>query len=50
MDGTFEIYSGGIVKTDKGAIRTLKSDDGLPWNIGEAVIDEEKIRQFFDNK
>lgn len=43
-------HCGGIVKTDKGAIRELKSDDGLPMNSGEAVIDEEKIRKFFDNK
>lgn len=44
-------YSGGIVRTDKSAIRELKRDDGLPIiNSGEAVIDEEKIRQFFNNK
>lgn len=43
-------HSGGIVSSGKSAIRTLKSDDGLPWNIGEAMIDEENIRQFFNNK
>lgn len=50
IDRTFEVYSGGIVKTGKSAIRELKRDDGLPMNSGEAVIDEEKIRQFFNNK
>lgn len=43
-------YSGGIVQTDKSAIRELKSDDGLPMLRGEAIIDEEKIRQLFNNK
>lgn len=43
-------HCGGIVSSDKSAIRELKSDDGLPINSGEAVIDEEKIRQFFNNK
>lgn len=43
-------HFGGIVSSDKSAIRELKSDDGLPINSGEAVIDEEKIRQFFNNK
>lgn len=43
-------YSGRIIQTDKSAIRELKSDDGLPMNSGEAVIDEEKIRKFFNNK
>lgn len=43
-------HCGGIVSSDKGAIRTLKSDDGLPMDIGEAIIDEETIRQFFNNK
>lgn len=50
MDDTFETYSGGIVRTDKSAIRELKSDDGLPMNSGEAVIDEERIKQFFNIK
>ena len=36
-------HRGGIVSPDK-------SDDGLPMNSGEAVIDEERIRQFFNNK
>lgn len=43
-------YSGGIVSPDKSAIRELKRDDGLPMNSGDAVIDEEKIRKFFNNK
>lgn len=44
-------HSGGIVDTNKGAIRRmLKSDDGLPINSGEDVINEEKIRKFFNNK
>ena len=43
-------HSGGIVSDDKSAIRELKRDDGLPLNIGEAVIDEEKIKQFFNIK
>lgn len=43
-------YSGGIVSPDKSAIRELKRDDGLPMNSGEAIIDEEKIRYFFNNK
>lgn len=41
-------YCGGIVSPDKSAIRPLKSDDGLPMNSCDAVIDEEKIRQFFN--
>lgn len=43
-------HNGGIVQTGKSAIRMLKRDDSLPMNIGDAVIDEERIRQFFDNK
>lgn len=43
-------HFGGIVSTDKSAIRELKRDDGFPMNSGEAVIDEEKIRQFFNTK
>lgn len=43
-------YSGGIVSDDKGVIRPLKRDEGLPMIRGEAVIDEEKIRQLFNNK
>lgn len=50
IDRTFEVYSGGIVRTDKSAIREVKLDDGLPINSGEVVIDEERIRQFFNNK
>lgn len=34
--------------THKGGM--VKTDYGLPMNSGEAVIDEEKIRQFFNNK
>ena len=43
-------HCGGIVQTDKSAIRELKGDDCLHMNSGEAVIDEEKIRRFFNNK
>lgn len=43
-------HCGGIVRTDQSAIRELKSDDGFPMNSGDAVIDEEKIQQFFNNK
>lgn len=43
-------HIGGIVSPDKSAIRTLKSDDGLPINISEAMIDEEKIHNFLDIK
>ena len=50
MDCEYETYSGGIVSSDKSAIRMLKRDDGFPMNSGEAVIDEEKIRQFFNTK
>lgn len=35
-------------RTHKGGI--VQTDDGLPMNSGEAVIDEERIRQFFNNK
>lgn len=35
-------------RTHKGGI--VQTDDGLPCNSGYAVIDEEKIRQLFNNK
>lgn len=35
-------------RTHKGGI--VQTDDGLPINSGDAVIDEEEIKQFFNTK